>query len=74
MRKRRYTGAVVTAACLLLYYGAAAVLFAWLPSIALWARLLLCSLPVPVCALVVFVLVQRVRELRSGETDDLDRY
>jgi len=27
-----------------------------------------------VCALAVYVLVQRIREIQSGEEDDLDKY
>ena len=42
--------------------------------ILLWIKLLLCLIPAIVCALVIYVLVQRIREIRSGETDDLDRY
>ena len=35
---------------------------------------LLCLIPLGVCGVTVLVLVQRIRELNSGETDDLDKY
>ena len=67
-------GAVVSALCILLYYGAALVLFALIPGFPWWGKLLLSLIPLGVCAVVVLVLAQRIRELKSGETDDLDKY
>ena len=36
--------------------------------------LLLCLIPLAVCGVAVYVLVQRIREINSGEEDDLDQY
>lgn len=74
MKKRKFAGPVIAAGCILLYYIGMLILFSCVPGIALWLRLLLCLIPLGVCALVVYVLVQRIREIRSGETDDLDQY
>ena len=74
MKKKGLIGAVVSALCILLYYGAALVLFALIPDFPWWGKLLLSLIPLGVCAVVVLVLVQRIRELKSGETDDLDKY
>ena len=74
MKKKGLIGAVVSAACIVLYYGAALVLFALLPGIPGWGKALLCLLPLGVCTVMILVLVQRIRELKSGETDDLDKY
>ena len=74
MKKKGFVGAVVSALCILLYYGAMLVLFACIPGLPGWAKLLLSLLPLGVCAVMILVLVQRVRELQSGETDDLDNY
>jgi len=57
-----------------LYYGGMAVLFAFVPGIPGWAKALMCIVPLIVCALAVYVLVQRIREIKSGEEDDLDQY
>jgi len=35
---------------------------------------LLCLIPLAIGGMVIAVTVQRVREIRSGETDDLDQY
>ena len=74
MKKKGLIGAVVSALCILLYYGAALVLFALIPGFPWWGKLLLSLIPLGVCAVVILVLVQRIWELKSGETDDLDKY
>ena len=68
------TGAVISALCLLLYEIGLAVVLLIVPPVSVWIRLLLCLGPALICALVIYVLVQRIREIRSGETDDLDKY
>ncbi|MBQ7931464.1 MAG: hypothetical protein IJ334_10680 [Clostridia bacterium] len=73
-KKKNYAGPVIAAGILLLYYIGLIVVFLAVPGILLWIKLLLCLIPAIVCALVIYVLVQRIREIRSGETDDLDRY
>ena len=61
-------------AFLMLYYGGMAAMFVCVPGIPGWAKALLCLIPLAVCAVAVGVLVQRIREIRSGEEDDLDQY
>lgn len=72
--RRGYGAPLIVAACLLLYYGGMAVLFLCLPSIVWWGKLLLCVIPAAVSGCVIGVTVQRIREIRSGETDDLRKY
>ncbi len=74
MKKRNYAAPIIVAGCLLLYYFGIIALFVLIPGILWWAKMLLCAIPLAVCAVLIFVLVQRIRELNSGETDDLDRY
>jgi uncharacterized membrane protein YhaH (DUF805 family) len=74
MKKKGFWGAVLSALFVILYYGGAFVLFACQPDMPLWAKLLLCLIPAGIIALTVGVTVQRIREIRSGETDDLDKY
>ena len=74
MKKKGLLGAVLSALFVIIYYGGLLLLFAFQPKIPSWARILLCLIPLGVCAVVIFVLVQRIRELKSGETDDLDNY
>ena len=67
-------GAVVSALCVILYYGVAAVMFARVPDIDPLAKMLLILVPIGICGVVILVLVQRLRELKSDECDDLEKY
>lgn len=74
MRGKKYIAPVVVAALFLLYYIGIAVLFAVLTHVPLVLRLLLTVGPLLLGSVVILVLVQRIREIKSGEEDDLDRY
>ncbi len=74
MKRKGLLGAVLSALFVILYYGGLLLLFAFQPGIPPWARLLLGLIPLGVCGVTVLVLVQRIRELKSSETDDLDKY
>ena len=73
-KKKGYVAPVLVVAFLLLYYMGIAVVFALQPGVSGWLKALLCLIPLGVCGVTVLVLVQRIRELNSGETDDLDNY
>ena len=74
MKKKGLVGAVVSALCVILYYGVAAVMFASVPDIDPLAKMLLILVPIGICGVVILVLVQRLRELKSDECDDLEKY
>ena len=74
MKKRGYLAPALVVAFIVLYYVGVAVLFICVPGIPGWGRALMCIVPAAVCALAVYVLVQRIREIKSGEEDDLDQY
>jgi Kef-type K+ transport system membrane component KefB len=48
--------------------------FSWFPEIPLWALLLGIILVAVSLALMVYVLIERIKEIKSGEEDDLDNY
>lgn len=72
--RRGYAAPLIVAAILLLYYVGVAVLFLCVPGIVWWGKLLLCVIPAAIGGCVIGVTVQRIREIRSGETDDLHKY
>ena len=74
MKKRGYLAPALVVAFIVLYYVGMAVMFICVPGIPGWVRALLCLIPLAVCAVAVGMLVQRIREIRSGEEDDLDKY
>ena len=73
-KKKGYLAPVLVVAFLLLYYMGIAVVFALQPGVSGWLKALLCLIPLAVCGVAVYVLVQRIREIHSGEEDDLDQY
>ena len=73
-RRRGYTAPIVIAVLLVLYYAGLAALLICVPGISWWGKTLLCVLPAAVSTGVIAVTVQRLKEISSGETDDLDRY
>ena len=74
MKKRGSLAPALVVAFLILYYGGIVAVFVCVPGIPGWAKALLCIVPLAVCALAVYVLVQRIKEIQSGEEDDLDQY
>ena len=59
---------------LLVLYLIAFVVLAFLFSIPLWIKLLGGLIPLALIGVSVFVLVERIKEVRSGEEDDLSQY
>ena len=74
MKRRSYTAPVLAAVLIALYYIGMIILFLTIPQIIWWAKLLMCILPLAICGVLAHVLIERIREIRSGETDDLDKY
>jgi len=74
MRRKKYVAPVIIAALLCAYYIGFAVVIGRLPQLPLWGRLAGILIPLVICAAVIIVLISRIREIRSGEEDDLDQY
>ena len=74
MKKKGYLAPVLVVVLLVLYYTGITAVFLTDPGIAGWFKALLCLVPLALSALAVAVLVQRIREIKSGEEDDLEQY
>ena len=70
---RRYLAPLLVAALLCAYYLVVGCLLWSLPMSRL-ARLALLLVPLALCGVIIAVLVQRIREIKRGEEDDLDQY
>ena len=71
---RKLIAPIVITALIVLYlagYIVVALTTGWLP---LWAVVLGIAVPLCVMGVMVFVLVERIKEIRSGEEDDLSQY
>ncbi len=74
MRYKKYIAPTVIAGLLILYYvGLFVGISKWLV-VSRPVRALLWIVPLLLCGVVICVLVQRIREINSGEEDDLDQY
>ncbi len=73
MTKKKLIAPIVIGVLLALYYGAFAICVFVFP-IPLWIKLLGGLIPLALVGVSVFVLMERVKEIRSGEEDDLSQY
>lgn len=73
MKAKKLIAPIVITALLVLYFIAFVVL-AFLFRIPLWAKFLGGLIPLALIGVSVFVLVERIKEVRSGEEDDLSQY
>ena len=65
---------IVITALFLLYYGGFAAVCLTLPDIPPVAKLIMGVIPLALGAVMIYVLKERIKEIRSGEEDDLSQY
>lgn len=65
---------VIITVIMVLYYGGISILFMLTEGIPLWAKLLMIIIPLLLVGVMIGVLVSRIKEIRSGEEDDLSKY
>ena len=76
--KKMIAPVVITAFCLIWLIGWVAAAFFLLPDSgilpALWIRLALAAIPLALCGVSIFVFIERIREIKKGDEDDLSQY
>ena len=72
--KKGYIAPIIVAIALLIYYIGMAVMFVLIPGMVWWVKVLMCVIPASFGGVVIHVLLQRIKEIKSGENDDLDQY
>ena len=72
--KKGYIAPIIAAIALIIYYIGMAIMFVFIPGMIWWVKVLLCVIPASFGGVVIHVLIQRIKEIKSGETDDLDKY
>lgn len=65
---------IVISAIMVLYYLMAGILFLMIPKIPIWMKLLMIIIPLALAGVMIGVLVSRIKEIRSGEENDLGKY
>ena len=74
MHKKKMIAPIVITAIILLYYIGFAFLIAFDDGIPLIIKLLGGVIPLILAGVCIYVLIERIKEIRSGEEDDLSKY
>lgn len=71
---KKMVAPVVIASIIIVYYIGAAVFFMAVPGIPTVVKLLMIVVPLILAAVMVGVLISRIKEIQGGEEDDLSQY
>ncbi len=74
VKKGKLVAPIVVTILLCLWFGSWLVLSWTAPGLGLWAKLLGAVVPLALIGVSLYVLAQRIKEIRSGDEDDLDHY
>ena len=74
MKKRKLAAPIVISVLVGLWLLGYAVLIFLVPAIPLWIKLLGAAIPLALLGVTIYVLCERIKEIRSGEEDALDNY
>ena len=73
MKWKKLVAPIVITVLLLIYFAAYLIGFSNEP-LPLWGKLLGIVIPLGFMGVSIYVLVERIKEIRSGEEDDLSKY
>lgn len=65
---------IVISSIIVFYYVGIIILFICIPGIPLIAKMLMVLIPLLLSAVMIGVLVSRIKEIQGGEEDDLSKY
>ena len=65
---------IIIAVMLIVYFIAYALLISILPGLPLIIKILFAIVPLFIAGVTVYVVIERIKEIRSGEEDDLSNY
>lgn len=65
---------IVIASIIIVYYIGAAVFFMMVPGIPATVKILMMVVPLILAAVMLGVLISRIKEIQGGEEDDLSQY
>ena len=65
---------VVIVALISIYYIAIGVIFAYMNGVPMLAKLIALVVPALLSGVAITVLIQRIKEIKKGEDDDLSKY
>lgn len=65
---------VVIVALISIYYIAIGVIFAYMNGVPMLAKIIVLVVPALLSGVAITVLIQRIKEIKKGEDDDLSKY
>lgn len=65
---------VVIVALISIYYIAIGVIFAYMNGVSMLAKIIALVVPALLSGVAITVLIQRIKEIKKGEDDDLSKY
>ena len=74
MHGKKMIAPVIVTVCIVLYYALFACLCFFVEGIPLILKIALGAVPLILAAVCIYVLIERIEEIRSGEEDDLSNY
>lgn len=74
MHKKKMIAPIVISTAIVLYYIGFAYACMFLEGISLLVKILGGVIPLILAGICIYVLVERIKEIRSGEEDDLGKY
>ena len=72
--KKKLIAPLLIAVCIAGYYVVLSMLCLFLPGIPMIFKFLIAAIPIALAAVMIYVLLERIEEIRSGEEDDLSQY
>ena len=73
MKIKKMIAPIIITCLLLLYFSLYILGIINIPS-QLWVKIIMLIIPLGLMGVIIFVLVERIKEIRSGEEDDLSKY
>jgi len=71
---KKMVAPIVIAFIMIVYYIGMAIIFMVIPSISTGIKLLMMVIPLILAAVMLGVLISRIKEIKGGECDDLSQY
>lgn len=72
--KKKMIAPIIITILFVLYYAGITALFLFTDEFSMLVKLLLIIIPLALAGVMIGVLISRIKEIRSGEEDDLSKY
>lgn len=74
MNLKKMLAPIIVTICVCLYYAIFIAICLMIDGIPFIVKIIGCAIPAAIMLACIYVLVERIKEIRSGEEDDLSKY